>query len=81
MPVLYLVYPILHQWIILTTDDNRRALASSHLRKRRLDLGEQRIARHDDDNRHVLVDEREWAMLEFSGEDSCGGVSVEDTTE
>lgn len=57
--------------VVLTADNNRLSFAGSNLREGRLDLGVERVARHDDDHRHVLVDKREWAMLEFAGEDTC----------
>ena len=44
-------------------------LSSGNLSKGRLDLGIKRVSGHDEDDRHVLVDEREGSVLEFTSED------------
>jgi len=44
-------------------------LSSGDLSKRRLDLGVERVSSHDEDDRHVLVDKREWSVLELTSED------------
>ena len=58
--------------IVLMADNNRLRLPCRDLRKRRLDLGVQRILSHDDDHRHVFVDEREGTVLQLAGEDTLG---------
>lgn len=44
-------------------------LSSGDLSKRRLDLGVERVSSHDEDDRHVLIDERERSVLELTSED------------
>jgi hypothetical protein len=38
-------------------------------------FGVERVLRHDDDDGHVLVDERERAVLQLAGEDTYEGMS------
>lgn len=59
-----------HRRVVLIADDDRLRLARRDLRERALHLRVQRVARHDDDHRHVLVDERERAVLELAREDA-----------
>jgi len=47
------------------------SLASSNLGQSGLDLGVERILGHDDDNRHVLIDQGKRTMLQLSSEDTC----------
>lgn len=56
-----------HRLVVLIADDDRLRLARRDLRERALHLRVQRIARHDDDHGHVLVDERERAVLQLAG--------------
>lgn len=56
--------------VVLAADDDRLSLAGGDLGEGRLDLGVERVTRHDDDNRHVLVDQGERAVLKFTGEDT-----------
>jgi len=58
--------------IAFVTENDRSSLASSDLSKCGLDLGIQGILGHDDDNGHVLVDEGQGAVFEFSGKDTLG---------
>lgn len=58
--------------VVLVANDDRLSLASRNLRVRGLDLGVKRVLGHDDDNRHILVDESERTVLELSGEDALG---------
>jgi hypothetical protein len=44
-------------------------LSSGDLSKRRLDLGVERVSSHDEDDRHVLIDERERSVLELTSKD------------
>jgi hypothetical protein len=62
---------LLERRVVVAADDDRLPLARGDLRQGGLDLGIERIASHDDDHRHILVDERERAVFEFSGEDTC----------
>jgi len=62
---------LLERRVVLTADDDWLSLAGGNLRKGRLNLGVERVACHDDDHRHVLVNEGERAVLEFAGEDTC----------
>lgn len=56
--------------IVNVAHDNRLCFPSRDLGIRRLDLGVKRILSHDDDNRHILVNEGERSVLEFSREDT-----------
>jgi len=56
--------------VALIAQNDGLGLPRSDLRERRLDLGIQRVLGHDDDNRHVLVNQRERAMLELASEDT-----------
>ena len=62
--------------VVVVANDHRSCLSRSDLRKRGLDFGEERIPGHDNDDRHVFIDQRERAVLEFSGKDTCVRVSV-----
>ena len=62
---------LLEHRVVIAADDDWLALAGGDLREGRLDLGVERVAGHDDDYRHVLVDERERAVLKFTSEDTC----------
>lgn len=62
---------LLERRVVIAADDDWLPLAGGNLREGRLDLGVERIAGHDDDYWHVLVDERERAVLEFTSEDTC----------
>jgi hypothetical protein len=55
--------------VTLVAEDNRLCFAGSNLGKCRLNLGVQRILGHNNDNRHVLVDQGKRAVLELSGKD------------
>jgi hypothetical protein len=44
-------------------------LSSGHLSKRGLDLRVERVSSHDEDDGHVLIDERERSVLELTSED------------
>jgi hypothetical protein len=68
----HLINPVFNSRIIFTADDNWSTFAGGDLSERRLDLGVERVAGHDDYDRHVLVDESERTMLEFSSENTCG---------
>jgi hypothetical protein len=56
--------------VAFVTQNNGARLASGDLSKGGLNLGVQRILSHDDNDGHVLVDEGEGAMLEFTGKDT-----------
>ncbi len=56
--------------VALAADDDRCALRAVICDSALFHLRVQRVARHDDDHRHVLVDERERAVLELAGEDA-----------
>lgn len=55
--------------VVVVADNDRLTLAGLDLLERRLDLRVERVLGHDEDDRKVLVDECEGAVLEFSGED------------
>jgi hypothetical protein len=46
------------------------ALSCRHLLQRALDLGVQRVLRHDEDDGQRLVDQRQWAVLELAGQNA-----------
>jgi len=56
--------------VVLVAEDNGASLASSDLRKGRLHFWIERILSHDDDDRHVLVNQGERAVLELAGQDT-----------
>lgn len=60
------------QWIVLATDDDGFTLASGDLSERGLNFGIKRVAGHDENDGHVLVDERQRTVLEFSSENTYG---------
>jgi len=62
--------------VVVVANDHWSCLSRSDLRKRGLNLCEERIPGHNNDDRHVLINQRERAVLEFSGKDSCVRVSV-----
>jgi len=62
--------------VVVVANDHRSCLPRSDLRERGFDFGEQRISGHNDDDWHVLINQRERAVLEFSGKDTCVRVSV-----
>lgn len=56
--------------VTLVAHDDRLSFAGSDLGERGLHLGVQRVSGHDDDHGHVLVDQREGSVLEFTGENT-----------
>ena len=56
--------------IALIAQNNGLGLPRGDLRKRRLDLGIQRVLGHDDDDGHILVNQRKRAMLKLASEDT-----------
>ena len=62
---------LLERRVVIAADDDWLPLAGGNLGEGRLDLGVERIAGHNDDYWHVLVDERERTVLEFTSEDTC----------
>lgn len=61
-----------HGRVIFIADDDRLRLACGNLGKGILHLRVKRVTRHDDNHRHVLINECEWAVLELSGKDTLG---------
>jgi len=57
-------------FITLVAEHNRLGLARGDLSKGVLNLGVQRVLGHDDNDRHVLVNESERAVLEFTRENT-----------
>lgn len=45
------------------------SLSGTHLCEGRLHLGVERVSSHDENDGHVLINERERSVLELSGED------------
>lgn len=58
--------------VVLVADDDWLCLARGDLRVRGLHLGVERVLCHDDDNGHVLVNERKGAVLQLAGKDTLG---------
>lgn len=56
--------------ITIVADNDGMGFASGDLCKGRLNLGVQRILRHDDDHRHVFVNQGQWTVLQFTREDA-----------
>lgn len=56
--------------VTLVANDDRLSLARGNLGERRLHLGEEGVTGHDDDYRHVFVNERERAVLKFTSKDT-----------
>lgn len=56
--------------ITLIAQNDRRSLPGGDLGEGALDLGIQGVLGHDDDNRHVLIDESKGAVLQFTSEDT-----------
>ena len=62
--------------VVVVANDHWSCLSRSDLRKRGFNFREERIPGHNNDDRHVLINQRERAVLEFSGKDTCVRVSV-----
>lgn len=60
----------LEGWVILRADDDGSTFPSGDLSESRLDFFEMRIAGHDDDDWHVLVDQGKRTVLEFTGKNT-----------
>jgi hypothetical protein len=56
--------------IVLIAHNDRLRFASGDLGEGGLDFGVERVASHDDDNWHVLVNQSEWTVLQFPSEDT-----------
>ena len=58
--------------VVLVADNNRLGFTSGDLRKGGLDLGVQGVLGHDDDHRHILIDQGKRTMFEFSSKNAFG---------
>lgn len=58
-------------FISFVTEDNRLGLAGGDLSECRLHLGVQRILGHDNDDGHILVNEGQRTVFQFTGKDTC----------
>ena len=56
--------------ITFVTNDNGLGFASGDLGEGRLNLGIQRILRHDNDHGHVFVDQGQRTVLQFTSKDA-----------
>ena len=56
--------------VVVVANDHWSCLSRGDLRKRGFNFGEERIPGHNNDDRHVLVDQRKGAVLEFSGKNT-----------
>jgi hypothetical protein len=57
-------------FIILVAKDDRLRFAGGDLSKGGLNFGVKRVLGHDDDDRHVLVNQSQRAMFQFTSEDT-----------
>ena len=70
LPAIVFVSAVIDSWVILAADDDGGTLSSGDLGQGVLNLGVQRVARHDNDYRHVLVNQRQRAVLQLAGENA-----------
>lgn len=57
-------------FIILVANDDRLRFAGGDLSKGGLNLGVKRVAGHNDDDRHVFVDQSQRTVFQFTSEDT-----------
>lgn len=70
LSTLVLVHAVLDSRVVLAADDDGSAFSGRDLGEGILDLGVERVTGHDNDDRHILINQRQRSVLELASENT-----------